>query len=101
MSDLIERLEEDLKWMTGYDYPDQKEVSSRLTRSDLIEAISALKTVRVIEGMANRGRDVEIIITKLDEFWIEVYSINSGVKDLFSGTTLAAAVEAAGKKGDG
>lgn len=96
MSDLIERLKEDLKWMTGYDYPDQKEVSSLLTKSDLIEAISALETVRGIEEILSIGSG-EVFIDGLSLPGKIVVSISSD-KDVVIEPTLSAAVEAARKQ---
>lgn len=98
MSDLIERLEEDLKWMTGYDYPDQKEVSSRLTRSDLLEAITALRTLQRIEGLAKESGCVTITPYKSINKW-EIYAYGTGrFKCSAIGETLPLAVEAAVEK---
>ena len=94
MSDLIEKLKEDLEWVTGYNYPDQKEVSSLLTKSDLIEAISALETVRGIEEIVKTGWGLELVQQTYGSWLIWYGALRN---DFADGPTLSAAVEAARK----
>ena len=83
MSDLIERLQD--VWDGKATFPTER----------LPEIIEQLKTVRGIEGLAKKNDGIEILPAN-NESWIVCIEYT----EQFKGTTLAAAVEAAGKKGE-